>query len=82
MLEKACRICGAKFGNIYRTEGDGLLNVATHNTPKAFAEALRGSPYFNPGPKNPVRRMMTTKTIVHVLDDAATEAYAELMGNR
>ena len=77
MLEKAVRICGAKFGNIYRAEGDGLRNVATHNIPAAFAEALRGSPYFSPAPNNPVRRMMTTKTIVHVLDVAATQAYAE-----
>ena len=77
MLESAVRTCGAKFGNIYRVEGDGLCNVATHNTPTAFAEALRGSPYFSPGPNNPVRRMMQTKTIVHVLDVAASEAYTE-----
>ena len=77
MLESAVRTCGAKFGNIYRVEGGGLSNVATHNTPTAFAEALRGSPYFSPGPNNPVRRMMQTKTIVHVLDVAASEAYAE-----
>ena len=76
MLEKAVRICGAKFGNIYRAEGDGLCNVATHNTPAAFAEALRGAPYFSPGPNNPVRRLRTS-TIVHVLDVAASEAYAE-----
>ena len=77
MLESAVRTCGAKFGNIYRVEGGGLSNVATHNTPTAFAEALRGSPYFSPGPNNPVRRMMQTKTIVHVLDVAASEAYTE-----
>ncbi len=74
MLERAVRTCDAKFGNIYRAEGDGLYNVATHNTPTAFAEALRGSPYFSPGPNNPVRRMMRTKTIVHVLDVAASDA--------
>ena len=77
MLESAVRTCGAKFGNIYRVEGGGLSNVATHNTPTAFAEALRGSPYFSPGPNNPVRHMMQTKTIVHVPDVAASEAYAE-----
>jgi GAF domain-containing protein len=77
MLENAIRICDAKFGNIYRAEGDGLRNVATHNTPTAFAEALRSSPYLRPGPRNPVRRMINTKTIVHVVDVRATEAYAE-----
>ncbi len=77
MLEKAVRICDATFGNIYRAEGDGLRNVTTHNTPPVFAQALGSSPYFSPGPKNPVRRMMTTKAVVHVADVAATEAYAE-----
>ena len=77
MLENAVRICEAKFGNIYRAEGDGLRNVATHNTPPAFAEVLRSAPYLSPGPKNPVRRMLSTKAIVHVVDNAATEAYAE-----
>ena len=70
-------ICDAKFGNIYRAEGDGLCIVATHNTPSVFAEARRSSAYFSPGPKNPVRRMMTTKAVVHVTDVAATDAYAE-----
>ena len=77
MLENAVRICQATFGNIYRVEGDGLRIVATHNTPPVFAEARRTMPYFCPGPKNPVRHMMTTKTVVHVDDVAATEAYAD-----
>ena len=77
MLENAVRICDATFGNIYRAEGDRLRNVATHKTPPVFTEALRSSPYFSPGPKNPVRHMMTTKAVVHVADVAATEAYVE-----
>ncbi len=77
MLENAVRICHATFGNIYRVEGDGLRIVATHNTPPVFAEARRTVPYFSPGPKNPVCHMMTTKTVVHVDDVAATEAYAD-----
>ena len=48
MLENAVRICGAKFGNIYRWEGDAFRLVATHNTPPAFAEARRGSPISVP----------------------------------
>jgi hypothetical protein len=68
MLQKAVSICDAGFGNIWRVEGDGLRIVATHNTPPVFAEARKSSPYFTPGPKNPIRRMMTTKAVVHVLD--------------
>jgi GAF domain-containing protein len=77
MLENAVRICDATFGNIYRAEEDGLRIVATHNTPPVFAEARRSTPYFSPGPNNPVGRMMTTKAAVHVADLAATDAYAE-----
>src|SRR5579864_8091932 len=33
MLENAVRICDAKFGNIYRWDGDTLHLIATHNTP-------------------------------------------------
>ena len=77
MLENAVRICEATFGNIYHAEGDSLRIVATHNTPHAFAEERKSAPYFRPGPKDPVRRMMTTKAVVHVHDAAAAEAYAE-----
>ena len=45
MLEKAVRICDATFGNIYRFDGDALHLVATHNTPSAFAEERKRSPY-------------------------------------
>jgi transcriptional regulator with GAF, ATPase, and Fis domain len=37
MLENAVRMCDAKFGNIYRWDGDAFNLVATHNTPPAFA---------------------------------------------
>ena len=45
MLEKAVRICDAKFGNIYRWDGDVLRLVATHNTPPAYAQMRRRSPF-------------------------------------
>ena len=76
MLENAVRICDAKFGNIYRWDGDALHLVATHNTPPAFAEARRRSP-LRPDPKHPVGRMVATKTVVHVADLAAEPGYIE-----
>ena len=39
ILENAVRICDAKFGNIYRWDGEALHLLASHNTPPAFAEA-------------------------------------------
>ena len=44
MLAKATRICDAKFGTIFRWDGDALRLVATHNTPPAFAEYRKRRP--------------------------------------
>ena len=76
MLEKAVRICDAKFGNIYRWDGDALHLMASYNTPAAFAEARGRSPN-RPGPQTPAGRMIATKTFVHVPDLAAHPAYAK-----
>ena len=76
MLENAVRICDAKFGNIYRWDGDAFNLVATHNTPPALAEARRRSP-MRPDPKAPAGRMVATKTVVHIADLAADPGYIE-----
>jgi class 3 adenylate cyclase/GAF domain-containing protein len=75
MLEKAARMCDAKFGNIYRWDGDALQLVATHNTPPAYAEHRRRSP-FRADQDNSVARMITSKRVVHLLDAAANKTYA------
>ena len=76
MLHSAVRICDAKFGNIFRWEGDALHLVATHNIPPAFAEVRRRSP-FSPGPENPIGRMVATKAVVQVADLAAEQRYID-----
>ena len=43
MLENAVRICDAKFGNIYRWNGDALQLIASYNTP---AGVRRGAQAF------------------------------------
>jgi signal transduction histidine kinase len=47
ILEKAVRICGAHFGNIFQWDGSAFALVATHNTPPAFAEARKRLPYVH-----------------------------------
>jgi GAF domain-containing protein len=76
MLENAVRICDAKFGDIFRWDGDGMHLVATHNTPAAFAEALSRSPRISSGSTigNQVR---STKSAVHVADLSAHQDYLE-----
>ena len=77
MLEKTAVICDAKFGNIYRWDGEVLHLAATHKTPPAFADARRRTP-LRPDPKLPLGRVIATKALVHVADAAAEEAYTEL----
>jgi GAF domain-containing protein len=72
MLEKAVRLCGATFGNIYRWDGELLHLLAAHNTPPALVEARRQSGFR---PSSVTRRMVETNTAVHVADLAADEAY-------
>jgi GAF domain-containing protein len=44
MLANAVRICGAKFGTLYRCEGDAFFLAASHNAPTEFIEARRRNP--------------------------------------
>ena len=74
MLEKAVRVCEAKFGSLYRWDDNALQLVATHNMPPAFAEYRRRSP-FRPSPKTATARMVATKAVVHVVDVTAEQAY-------
>jgi two-component system, NtrC family, sensor kinase len=76
MLENATRICDAKFGNIYRWDGNSLHLVATHNTPPALAQSRRSSP-FRPGPETPTGRMVATKSVTRVADLALEPGYVE-----
>ena len=76
MLENAVRICDAKFGNIYRWDGNALHHVASHNVPSAFAESRKRSPR-RPSPEAPTGRMIANKTVIHVADVAAEQAYIE-----
>jgi GAF domain-containing protein len=74
MLERAVRLCGAKFGNIYRWDGEALHILASHNTPVAFADAVRRSPY-RPYPHSPIGRMVADRTVAHIVDVTTEEVY-------
>jgi GAF domain-containing protein len=60
MLEKAVRICDAKFGNIYRLDGDTLHLVAAYSTPPALAEFRRRSP-LRSSLQSPSGRVLATQ---------------------
>ena len=48
MLENAVRVCGAKFGILYLSDGDGFRTVAMHDVPRVFAEKRRREPFSGP----------------------------------
>ena len=76
MLEKAVRICGAKFGTLYLHEAGGLCLMAAHDVPPGFSEARRGS-LTQPAPGGALEGVTRTKRTVQIIDLAATQAYAE-----
>ena len=76
MLEKAVRICDAKFGNIYRWDGDTLHVSASYNTPPAYAEERKRA-QFRADQNTSVSRMIRTKAVVHVHDLRAQASYIE-----
>ena len=77
MLEKAVRICGAKFGQLFLSEGDGYRTVAMHDVPRAFAEKRRQEPFFGPSAGSPLGRVMRTKQVAHIIDVTTEQGYAE-----
>jgi GAF domain-containing protein len=76
MLEKAVRICDAKFGTLYLYEDDGLRLAAAHDMPSAFSEVRQGL-MIQPAPDGVLSGAMRTKRTVHISDLAATQSYAE-----
>jgi GAF domain-containing protein len=77
MLENAVRICGAKFGVLWLSEGDGSRAVALHGAPPAFVEARRHEPWIKTNPKTALGRTAATKQVVQIADIRAEPAYRD-----
>ena len=75
MLEKAVRICDAKFGCLYLHENGLLRLVAAHDVPEFF-EARRGIA-FEAVPGGPLEETMRSRRTIQIADLAATKAYIE-----
>jgi two-component system, NtrC family, sensor kinase len=74
MLEKATRISGAKFGNLYLRDGDTLRIAAAYNVPPALVERRKSLP-FRADSETPSGRAMRSKQVVHVADLMVEEGY-------
>jgi two-component system, NtrC family, sensor kinase len=72
MLENATRICEAKFGTLFRFDGNMFHVAAQVGTPLELAEFQRRRGSFQPGPGTPfLDRVMRTKQVSHTADEAA-----------
>src|SRR6516225_7797545 len=72
MLENAVRICEAKFGALYRIDGEKFHFAAEVGTPLEFVEHQRRRGPFQPSPGSQLERVLRTKQVSHT-DDAKVE---------
>ena len=75
LLEKAVRICDAKFGILHRYEDGGFRLGAAYNPPRAWVEARQRDPVLRPGPLMPLGRVAATKQLVQIADLTEDAAY-------
>jgi len=68
MLEKAVRICEAKFGVLFQSEREALRAVALHGAPALYAEERRRNPVIRPSARTALGRAMATKQPVQIAD--------------
>ena len=71
MLENATRICAARFGVMFRYDGEAFEFAAEVGTPPALAEFVRRRGRFLPGPNTQLHRVLQTKAVSHTDDYAA-----------
>jgi GAF domain-containing protein len=71
ILENATRICEAKFGNLFRFDGEIFYPAAQFNTPAALLEAITRRGPFKPTQGTSLDHVMRTKQVFHSADIAA-----------
>jgi two-component system, NtrC family, sensor kinase len=76
ILERATRIGEAKFGIIYRFDGEVFRVQAVRDATPAFIDYLRREPP-RPDPRNVLGRALQAKHLIHIADIKAEPAYAE-----
>ena len=75
MLANAIRLCEAKFGFLWLSEGDGFRAVALHGVPPALAEDYEREPVIHPGPQIPLGRLAETREVIQVADVTEDPGY-------
>src|SRR5262249_50061824 len=69
MLENATRICDAKFGTLFRYDGELFHKVASLGTPAALVEFQEERGPFKPETSIRLGRLLRTKAVYHTADE-------------
>ena len=77
ILENATRICEAKFGILFLSEGDEFRAVALHGVTAEYAEARRREPIIRPGRGTTLHIAASTRQPVQSADIRADPAYTD-----
>ena len=75
MLEKATRICEAKFANLWLCEQDSFRIAAAYGAPSAYRERLDEIASFSPGAGTGLAGMVKTKRAFQIADLANSQGY-------
>jgi GAF domain-containing protein len=78
MLERATRLCDAKFATLYLREGEGFRAVAAnHDAPPAYVEARMRERQAQPAADGPLGAVARTKQVTHIADLSSLRSYSE-----
>jgi class 3 adenylate cyclase/putative methionine-R-sulfoxide reductase with GAF domain len=77
VLEKATRLCQAKFGNLFLREGNGFSYVAMHGAPSAYVARGRPLIVLSEHPYTPLAQAVQTKKAIHLSDLSVERCYVE-----
>jgi GAF domain-containing protein len=78
MLENAIRICEAKFGTLFRFEGEKFHLAAQFGTTAEFAEFQKRRGWFQPTPGSLLDGVMRTRRLSYTADNAAEPVPGEV----
>jgi two-component system, NtrC family, sensor kinase len=79
MVEKAVRICEAKFGNLFLYEPHAFRHVCAVGEQSAFLDWLRRQPTVavSDHPRVPLAKLARTKEVTHIVDLKTERGYIE-----
>ena len=75
LLEKATRLCEAKFGNLFLRDENGFHYVAMHGAPSAYMALGKPLVVLSEHPYTPLAEAVRSKQTVHISDLSTHQSY-------